>query len=169
MAPGHYYGIDPNQWLIDEGVKHELGRPLFEAKRPTFSNDSDFNLSVFGREFDFLMAQSIFSHTSQAQMRKILSEAARVMHDRSIFLATYIPGDSDYSGDEWSYPDGVMFTFDLVKRFAAEAALECAPVKWFHPKQKWLVFYRSSNSEFVAERLCAANNRNSPSTTRDSG
>jgi cyclopropane fatty-acyl-phospholipid synthase-like methyltransferase len=160
MEPGHYYGIDPNQWLIDEGIRHELGTQIFEVKRPVFSNDTDFNLSVFGRKFDFLMAQSIFSHTSQSQMRKILSEAGKVMHDQAIFLATYIPGDSDYAGG-WSYPDGVKFTFALVKRLASEAELECSPVKWFHTKQQWLVFYRSSNAEFVTERLRAASDRNS--------
>lgn len=161
MAPGHYYGIDPNQWLIEEGIKHELGRRLFDAKQPIFSNDPDFNLSLFGRQFDFLMAQSIFSHTSQAQMRKIFSEAAMVMHDRSIFLATYVPGESDYTGDEWSYPDGVTFTLDRMKRFAAANGLECVPGNWFHPKQQWLVFYRLSNAEFVAERLRFAYSSNS--------
>ena len=98
MEPSHYYGIDPNQWRIDEGIRYELGRQIFETQRPVFSNDADFNLSVFGRKFDFLMAQSIFSHTSQSQMRKILIKAGKVMHDRAIFLATYIPGDSDYAG-----------------------------------------------------------------------
>lgn len=156
MEPGHYYGIDPNQWLIDEGIRHELGKRLFESKRPVFSNDAEFNLSLFDRKFDFLMAQSIFSHTSQSQMRKILSEAAKVMHDRSIFLATYIPGDSDYAGKEWSYPDGVSFTFNFVHKCSAEAELECAPVNWFHPKQQWLVFYRGANGTSVNERLTAS-------------
>lgn len=158
MEPAHYYGIEPNQWLIDEGVEHELGQKMFEAKRPIFSNDADFNLNIFGRQFDFLMAQSIFSHTSQAQMRTILNEAAKVMHEKSIFLATYIPGEADYAGAGWSYPDGVQFTFARVRAFAAEAQLECATVKWFHPKQQWLVFYHRSNSAFVDERLRTANN-----------
>ena len=30
-----------------------------------------------------------------------------------------------------------------------------APVKWFHTKQQWLAFYRSSNAEFVAARTFA--------------
>jgi hypothetical protein len=156
LEPEHYFGIDPNQWLIDDGIKHLLGTQVLQLKRPVFSNNSDFNLDVFGRKFDFLMAQSIFSHTSQAQMRKVITEATKVMHEKSIFLATFRRGDTDYPGAEWSYPDGVKFTFERVLGFATEAQLECAEVKWAHPKQQWLVFYRSSNSDFVNQRLRAA-------------
>jgi len=152
LAPEHYYGIEPHQWLIDDGIRYELGAQLSRLKRPVFSNDAGFNLGAFGRKFDFLIAQSILSHTSQAQMRKIFSEAAAVMHERSIFLATYLPGKTDYMGAEWSYPEGVTFTFESVRACAAEARLACSPVTWPHPTQRWLVFYHSSNSAFVDQR-----------------
>jgi hypothetical protein len=165
LEPEHYYGVEPNQWLIDDGIKYELGAALLQLKRPVFSNDAEFNLGVFGREFDFLMAQSIFSHTSQAQMRKIFIEAAKVMHEKSIFLATYLAGKTDYMGTEWRYPEGVQFTFERVRAFAAEARLECAPVNWFHPTQRWLVFYHSSNSDFADQRRRAAEDRDSANPT----
>jgi methyltransferase family protein len=104
LAPGHYCGIEPQQWLIDEGVRHQLGRAMLATKRPGFSNDTGFNLSLFGRQFDFMVAHSILSHTSQAQMRQLFSEAGKVMPTGAIFLASYVEGDSDYSGAEWVYP-----------------------------------------------------------------
>jgi hypothetical protein len=161
LEPEHYYGIDPNQWLIEEGIEHELGASLLQLKRPVFSNDTEFNLGMSGRKFDYLMAQSIFSHTSQAQMRKVITEAAKVMHEKSIFLATYRLGETDYAGTEWSYPDGIKFTFERVRAFAEEAQLECAPVDWFHTRQQWLVFYNSANADFVDERLRAAKDSSS--------
>jgi hypothetical protein len=117
------------------------------------------------REFDFLIAQSILSHISQAQMRKIFTEAAKVLHQKSIFIATYLPGKIDYMGAEWSYPEGVTFTFESVRAFAAQARLECDPVNWSHPTQRWLVFYHSSNSDFVAQRRRAAEERASANLT----
>jgi len=60
LEPEHYYGIGPNQWLIDDGIKHQLGAQLSELKRPVFSNDSEFNLGVFRREFDFLIPDPRF-------------------------------------------------------------------------------------------------------------
>jgi hypothetical protein len=33
---GKYVGVDPNEWLVDEGTRRELGETLVEIKRPTF-------------------------------------------------------------------------------------------------------------------------------------
>jgi SAM-dependent methyltransferase len=149
----HYYGIEPNTWLIKAGIKHELGRRLNWAKRPILNNNADFSLSVFGRQFDFVLAQSIMSHACQRQIRKILSEAAKVMSEHAVLLATYFQDDRDHDGDEWVYPRATRYTFDFMCRAAAENALECAPVNWYHPRQSWLVFYRSANSRLVLSKL----------------
>src|ERR1700676_2282071 len=86
LAPGRYCGIEPQQWLIDEGVGREVGPAVLASKRPAFSNDIGFNLSLFGRQFDFMVAHSILSHTSQPQMRQLFSEAGKVMRAGAIFL-----------------------------------------------------------------------------------
>src|ERR1700733_7755663 len=75
LAPEKYFGIEPEQWLIDQGIAAEVGRDLADIKKPAFSNDSNFTLSTFGRTFDFMLAQSIFSHATQKQIRQCLSEA----------------------------------------------------------------------------------------------
>lgn len=157
LAPDHYYGIEPEQWLIDEGCRNELGAALMASKRPSFNNDTSFNLSLFGRQFDFLVAHSILSHTSQQQMRNLFSEAAKVMPASSIFLASYLQDESDYSGSEWVYPGVSRYTFATVEALAAQSGLKCGLSQWPHPgKQRWLVFYRASNAEFVAGRVRAA-------------
>jgi hypothetical protein len=33
---GKYFGVEPNEWLVQEGIKRELGDALLEIKRPTF-------------------------------------------------------------------------------------------------------------------------------------
>ena len=33
---GKYFGIEPNEWLVEEGIRRELGQSLVEIKRPTF-------------------------------------------------------------------------------------------------------------------------------------
>lgn len=157
LAPGHYYGIEPEQWLIDEGSKRELGEAVLAAKRPTFSNDTAFNLSMFGKQFDFLVAHSILSHTSKQQIRQLLSEADKAMPQRAIFLASYVQGESDYTGSEWVYPGVTHYTFGTLQSIAAKSALKCTLANWPHPgHQRWLVFYRESNEDFVASRARAA-------------
>ena len=59
LLPERYFAIEPERWLIDEGIRLEIGQAQVDIKKPTFSQESDFTLSCFGRSFDFLMAQSI--------------------------------------------------------------------------------------------------------------
>ena len=33
---GKYFGVEPNEWLVDEGIRRELGESLVQIKRPTF-------------------------------------------------------------------------------------------------------------------------------------
>jgi SAM-dependent methyltransferase len=157
LAPGHYFGIEPQQWLIDEGLRREVGPGVIAAKRPQFSNDAAFNLSVFGRQFDFMVAHSILTHTSQTQMRQLLAAAARAMSPGAIFLATYLQGDTDYTGADWIYPGVSFYTFATIEALAREYGLQCAPSNWRHPgRQIWLVFYREANAESVADRRRAS-------------
>jgi cyclopropane fatty-acyl-phospholipid synthase-like methyltransferase len=156
LAAGHYYGIEPERWLVEEGIRHELGNALYRSKRPVFDHDRNFKLNVFGRRFDFLIAHSIISHTPQAQIRVLLDAANEVMATDALFLATYGRGESDYAGDEWVYPGGVRYTPDRIHAIAADAGLECADVRWPHPRQSWVVFYRLGRAAFVEERTRAA-------------
>jgi SAM-dependent methyltransferase len=63
LEPERYFGVEPNRWLVEEGIEHELGRDLVRIKRPAFRFVDDFSLSEFGVHFDFAVAHSVFSHT----------------------------------------------------------------------------------------------------------
>lgn len=140
LLPGRYYGIEPEAWLIEEGIRHELGDELVRMKRPVFSHDGEFTLTAFGRTFDFLVAHSIFSHASQRQIRRCLAEAKQVMKPTAIFAATFLVGPADYAGDAWVYPGCTRYTLRRMVRLAAEQGLVCRRVRWPHPtEQTWIV------------------------------
>ena len=42
LASGHYFGIEPLPWLIQEGVDNEIGEAMIRIKRPQFRNDENF-------------------------------------------------------------------------------------------------------------------------------
>jgi len=92
LRPGRYFGLEPERWLIEEGdpAGARPGDPVRQAA--TFSHDCDFTLSAFGRPFDFLLAQSVFSHAAPRQVRRCLAEARVVMTPTAIFVATYWRG-----------------------------------------------------------------------------
>lgn len=142
LLPGHYFAIEPEQWLLDAGIEHELGRDMLQLKQPTFSNDSGFTLTVFRKQFDYLLAQSIFSHAAPSQVRRCLSQAKLSLAPEGIFAATYIPGVTSYEGDAWVYPGPVEYTFDDLHRIAQSVDLACISLDWPHPNgQRWVAFY----------------------------
>jgi SAM-dependent methyltransferase len=133
LLPGNYCGIEPERWLIEEAVTKELGQDLVRIKRPSFSFDGDFKLGTFGRRFDYVLAQSIFTHASPAQIARCLEEARSVMGPASVFAATYLKGDTDYDGSDWVYPDCVPYRETTMQRMAADGGLACTPFNYPHP------------------------------------
>ncbi len=156
LLAGNYYGLEPEAWLVQEGIRHELGEDMVRLKRPAFRHETDFTLTAFQREFDFLLAQSIFSHASLAQIRRCVSEARRVMHIGSIFACTYFEGKESYTGDEWRYPDGVSYRFDDLRAVATSVGLDAQRLNWPHPNgQRWMVILDPSQTDRVPEILRA--------------
>jgi SAM-dependent methyltransferase len=148
LLPGRYFGIEPEEWLLEEGLSSEVGKELQEAKRPVFSNDSNFSLSSFGRRFDFILAQSIFSHAGEAQIRRCLAEAKKVMDPDSIFVATFVRGEKDHTGDKWVYPGCTRYTLEKMESLALEQGLACTPFDWPHPAQQtWLLITDPANEK----------------------
>lgn len=142
LLPGRYFGIEPNQWLIEEGIRNELGDDLVRIKQPSFSNDDNFTLTQFGRKFDYIIAQSIFSHASQEQIKRCLSQAREVMEPRSsFFAATFNRGEENYMGNDWVYPGFVTYSLERITELATEEGLQCQSIEWSHPNgQSWVVF-----------------------------
>ena len=152
LIPGRYFGIEPNAWLVDEGIKNELGAEILALKKPVFNHNEEFQLSVFGRKFDFINAQSIFSHATKDQIGKCMNEANRVMNEDAFFLATFVLGENEYEGDSWVYPGCVTYTREYIDRTAAENGLCCEFIDWPHPnKQSWFIFTHIGNKHNLPE------------------
>jgi len=142
LQPDRYFGIEPEQWLVEEGIEREIGQELVARKRPRFLFDNNFSCAAFGTRFDFIIAQSIFSHASIAQVRRCLSQARAAMGDTSMFAASFVPGQDDYAGEQWVYPGIVHYRPQTIERLAGEAGLGCKTLDWFHiGGQTWFVFF----------------------------
>ena len=139
LLPGHYFGIEPEQWLIDEGIENELGRDIINIKAPVFSNDREFTCTVFGHKFDFILAHSIFTHTSQAQMSRCISQVKECMKPTSVFAATIAQGEENYTGSDWDYSTCVEYTLTRMEEVALEHGLICRPIDWPHQWQQWVL------------------------------
>lgn len=147
LLPGHYFGVEPEKWLVKEGIKNELGEDIIKIKKPVFSYDENFNFSVFNKKFDFILASSVFTHTSKWQIEKCLFEAKKIMKPNSIFCATFYEGNKNYKGKKWlKYPSLAVYTLDFMKEIIKNQGLNCNLIEWFHPLgQKWIIITMPEN------------------------
>jgi hypothetical protein len=140
LLPGRYYGVDPVKWLIQEGIKNEVGEDLIRVKNTVFSYCSDFDFGVFNRKFDYIIAQSIFSHAPEVLIRKCLLESCKVIKRTSSFAFTFVEGDENYDGDFWVYPDFVTYTLEFMHNLLGEYGFDVKVLDWEHPcDQKWIL------------------------------
>jgi len=138
---GKYFGVEPNEWLVEQGIKRELGRALLEIKRPTFFfSDSPETIAQAKVPFDFALAQSIFSHCGLDLIKNWLSAMSHAIAENGALVATFLPGEEDSPQRGWVYPEYVKYRPATLRRVAAEASLRFELLDWGHPQQKWAIF-----------------------------
>jgi SAM-dependent methyltransferase len=138
---GKYFGVEPNEWLVDEGIRRELGETLVQIKRPTFVfSDSPETLARVKVSFDFALAQSIFSHCGLDLIKGWLSAVSRSLASDGALVATFLPGEEDSPHTGWIYPECVNYRPAALERAAAEANLRFEILDWKHPRQTWALF-----------------------------
>ena len=152
LLSNRYFGIEPEQWLLEEGINQNCGKDLIKIKSPHFSNDQNFTLSIFGKNFDFILAQSIFSHASKDQIKQCLSEAKKIMTSTSIFAATFVRGDMNNDSNKWLYPECGTYTLDFMLKLIESEGLFGKLLKWRHPNdQTWLAIVKEENKNNIPD------------------
>lgn len=146
LLPGHYYGVEPEKWLVEEGIRRELGDAILSVKRPTFLYCANFCLEEFGTTFDFVLAQSIFSHTYKDQLDAALHHVSNVLAPKGRLVATFVedgmtpdafpPGST---GKGWEYPGCVTYTWKDFGRTLSLHGFAGARLSWPHPRQTWVL------------------------------
>lgn len=143
LLPARYFGIEPNRWLVEKGVEHNLGNEIIGLKKPSFQYVSDFSFYNFNQEFDFLIAHSIFSHAPPSQIEQCLMEARKVMNEESIFVASFSKGENSFK-DYWIYPGLWTYEFDYMKSIISKCGLYCKELKWNHAGvQTWIAITKN--------------------------
>jgi SAM-dependent methyltransferase len=135
LDAGCYFGIEPNKWLIDEAVQ-EIGRDLFELRRPTFDHNSAFEIP-FAERFDFVVAQSICSHTGPDLTRHLLPNLRAALNHDGLLLMTFVEGATDNVLEGWVYPGCYTYRPATIITYFREAGLIAVRLPWYHPRQTW--------------------------------
>jgi SAM-dependent methyltransferase len=156
---GHYVGIEPNQWLVEEGIRREVGADLIRIKQPRFYySDSPAVLADSHLTIDFAVAQSIFSHCGLDLIRAWLGAISPVLAPTGALAATFLLASDDYRGTGWVYPECVSFTLETLTKTAADVGLRLQVLDWRHPRQTWVLLCREGfNSAWFQDKALTWN------------
>ncbi|MGH7782070.1 MAG: class I SAM-dependent methyltransferase [Candidatus Binataceae bacterium] len=152
LLPGGYYGIEPQAWLVEDGLHFEVGEELRRLKRPSFRYADDFSLTSFNALFDFMLAQSVLTHVSQTQLDRCLSQAKLALKPEGLFVASFFSNGRDtYSGDDWIYPRFASYPLKFVVERARQQGLHAYPLIWKNGYDHyWMVFAHDAHAERVS-------------------
>ena len=138
---GKYFGVEPNEWLVNEGIRQELGETLLQIKRPTFFlSDSPETIAQSTIAFDFALAQSIFSHCGLDLIKGWLSAISRSVAQDGVLVATFLIGEEDSAQTGWIYPECLNYRPTTLEREAKDVNLRFEILDWKHPRQTWALF-----------------------------
>jgi len=141
LEPGCYFGVEPNHWLVEEAIEHQLGRDIVRLKRPQFASNDDFAVPFTSVRFDYLLAQSVFSHAGLQLVRRALAAFRDVLAPGGVVAATFAMSRNgkDFAGEGWVYPGCVRYTEQSVMQTFEQAGLQAVPIPFFHPRQQWFL------------------------------
>jgi len=170
LSPGGYFGVEPNQWLVDEGFDRELGRDIIELKQPRFLYVDDFSVGAFETTFDYAIAYSVFSHAYPDLAGLGLRRVGETLAEDGVLLGTYFEGGPDVhlakpdnpllagNGSGWLYPKCVRYSWEEFEALLHESGL--VGYRFTRPdrgKQTWFAACRPGAERFAlrAARLAA--------------
>lgn len=148
LNENNYYGIEPNNWLVDEAIKEEVGEDLLLIKKPSFNCNGEFKLNVFEKDdFDFILAHSIFSHAALFQIDKCISEVSEILSGKGKFIFTFrhtANKEEENKSEEWTYPGGVNYMLFTIRSVLKKYRMNCHVMNVKSPGgQIWIKAERS--------------------------
>lgn len=141
LDPDGYFGIEPEEWLVKEGLSREVGADLVVLKRPRFLHGRDFPADGFGVAFDFILAQSVFSHAGPDLIGPALARCRAALAPHGLMLATFIHPerlpDAPRAAPGWTYPGCTTHEAAAIDGLIGAAGLCGRALPWWHPRQTW--------------------------------
>jgi len=149
LEPGHYYGFDKEPSLIEAGQHRELELRDLIDRQPRLSVTADFDLSWIppAVTFDFMLAQSVFTHLPPHLVELCLARVMPRLSCSGVFYATFKKADRLDLGRPHSWRplerDRVKYPPALLEEMATRAGATVEHIgEWSHPGQSRMLAFR---------------------------
>ena len=154
LNPNCYFGIEPNKEMLEYGIRHFLSSELIEQKNPQFSNNSDFDFSVFNEQFDFIIARSIWTHAPKNKIKVMLDSFIKNSKTTGSFLTSYYKTGLlkfENKGENWigrshesDKPGIIFYNYSWIKKICSEKKLKVKELNFdVYNNQRWLYISKS--------------------------
>lgn len=156
----HYFGIERNQELLNAGVEYEL-KPQNLSNEPILRVMEDFNFTVLEQQFDFALAQSVFTHLPWNSILRCLLNVRKVLKPTGKFFATFFE-QGNPSVDTYLAPvqhqkedggatvtqidsDPFHYPFNVFHELAGRSGLQVTYLgDWNHPRHQMMMQFAIS-------------------------
>jgi SAM-dependent methyltransferase len=122
LEPGGYTGVDISEGVIEAGQRLLADEGLLDKRPLLIANTAgDLRFKMFTDEtFDFLLAQSVFTHLKEEHLEECFRNIGRLMGPESRFYFTFYSGEASAR----SGPKSFQFPFSFFERIAKENGFE---------------------------------------------
>ncbi|MHC4298895.1 MAG: class I SAM-dependent methyltransferase [Planctomycetota bacterium] len=140
----HYFGIDNNRDLIKAGRGVEVPLLGLQDKRPRLRCVENFDLSWLhkGIKFDYVIAQSVFTHLNPLQIDLCLKNVKERLQPQGRFYATFNPCGIGEAKEGPMHPrrdelDWTYYPIEMFEELAHMHDLNCKYIgDWGHDLNK---------------------------------
>jgi SAM-dependent methyltransferase len=152
LDPGHYWGTDISPDLVETGYQQEILSAGLQNRLPRTNLviDAEFGFAGLPTSFDFIMAQSVFTHLSLNHMRLCFANLAGHLTGPckayfTIFMpvAGVRPAQPSAQKDgvvSWSYKDPFHYEWDDIRHAFRGLPWHLSLIgDWAHPRNQMLV------------------------------
>ncbi|MCB0335262.1 MAG: hypothetical protein KDD62_03125, partial [Bdellovibrionales bacterium] len=91
LNPGNYLGLDKNELLVQRGMRYEIPAQILKEKKPEFVISNCFEFERFSRPATYSMAQSLFTHLNEGDVRVCLEKLYRWAEPGHTLFASFDP------------------------------------------------------------------------------
>ncbi|MPZ60909.1 MAG: methyltransferase domain-containing protein [Propionibacteriales bacterium] len=150
LDPGNYYGIDVNASLLRAAREKEMPAAGVSDRVPEGNlRETDMFVSNFGVEFDFALAQSLFTHLTLNHIRLCLWRVHRNMRPGGRFYATV----KEFNGPPMREPrhqvkDPYFYRPADMRWLAQQTGWKVRWIgDWGHPRDQQMVLFTKPEGE----------------------
>jgi len=152
LNKNNYYGIDLDIETVEAGKQYEINH-LIKQKSPNILINNEFEFELFNQKFDFMIAQSLWTHLDLNIILKCIINIKKVLKSDGKCFVTFFENSDINNLNKIRQPnktnelytfldkDPFHYTFSTLKNIINEVGLNVKYMgDWNHPRnQKMLL------------------------------